>query len=440
MGDIPKTALQKRIDNFIRAAQVVQQKMADPSPDIRMVSQLKRATKREAGKLYAKGPDSVNYLLLSRFSGVNCLNNACKRGQLYLAELLVKEMKIDPNKVADTIGKNALHYCTECDGNQEFFESLITEFDANINAQDVYGTSVLHLAVYNDKPNQVNFLLERGATVDNGNFFGFPMHIAAFYGRVGMVDAIRQKNHLEVNRVYQGYSPVECSVYAETSECFMHLSTICELNVSVLYKIISSKRSDQEALPMVNHLLGLNVNANDYNENLHEELPIMAAAGKGWGGTVAALLERTSPVLGPANWTVPDLLVYGQTEEYKSRTENRIQLIKSDIIQELTNRQLLAGSCLCKSIQHYVEHPEWDKYDSFCKLMLNMGMYTSCFADVDVASFMMRGRMYVNVGKLDLAQLVAKSLQLLDPHNQLSQLFYDELERVTSAASTSSRT
>ena len=124
--------------------------------------------------------------------GTTLLHNAAKIGFKELVQQLIK----DGANVAirDSYKRTPLHYATT----KEVGALLMLD----INAIDQSGNTPLHLAIQDDRPEIVSFLIANGAKVNVKNRNGeTPLHIAVFNKRVAMSNNMQNINMQNIERL-----------------------------------------------------------------------------------------------------------------------------------------------------------------------------------------------------------------------------------------------
>lgn len=93
-------------------------------------------------------------------------------------------------------------------------KDLVEKQGVDVNAEDKYGYTILHVAIYKGFTEIVKFLIENGADVNAKDKYGAtPLHYAAQCGYKGIVKLLVDKDADIDAKNRRGYTPLNCAAF-----------------------------------------------------------------------------------------------------------------------------------------------------------------------------------------------------------------------------------
>ncbi|XP_037439313.1 uncharacterized protein LOC119307336 [Triticum dicoccoides] len=382
----------------------------------------KKSIKDEA-KTMGESEKYVNLFANNTLQGVGVLSFALMEKNNLLATCLLEYLHSDPSsRLHDKAGRTPLHFAAR-GGNIVLMDTLVNTHHVDVNATDNSGLIPLHLAVFYDNTDALLELMRLGATIEGNTCFGKAIHAAAFLGSLGAIKAIHQDFPNEVNIASAGnFTPLICSLFGTSVHCQNFLAGVSDVGTLPLFtKVALVKTNEAEAHALMKMLLNHGADVNILDQGFLEEPALIIAAKNEWNLVIDLLFHRTKQIAGIEDWTIANLLIHVQTEEFlhqdRLRKANKIQQLRPRIIVELEARNVVVAIYLCKALKSDMDEWDWSNISSLCDLCVHFGM-TSSEYEVTVESISTYTSAYFLYKQYDKALLAVKACLALEPDNQ----------------------
>ncbi|CAN6281912.1 unnamed protein product [Urochloa humidicola] len=303
-------------------------------PDLQMSPQIKFLMVCDSGNIRrikalveSLDEDDKESLASVRMEGLGALHAAAMKGNVDVCRYLVEVLKFDINSVSSPeLGLTPLISAVS-EGKVAAVRYLLDK-GADPNKQDHDGYAPLHDAAKGGFDEIARLLLSGGAIVDILSSEGTPLHAAAAFGKIGVMQILLE-HHADVNKVAS--SARDCTPLAETL-----LATPERLNestrlkcVKLLVKAGADVNSRHPQTPLVTATMkGLtecveylleagadaNIPANDVGSK-----PIEIAAESGTRKLVEILFPFTSPIQAVSNWSIEGIIAHAKSINSKDK-------------------------------------------------------------------------------------------------------------------------
>ncbi|KAF8689921.1 hypothetical protein HU200_041556 [Digitaria exilis] len=376
-------------------------------PDLQMWPQIKFVMACDSGNLRrikalveSLDEDDRESLESARMEGLGALHAAAMKGNVDVCRYLVEVLKFDINSVSSPeLGMTPL--ISAASEGQIAVVRYLLEKDANPNKQDHEGYAPLHDAAKGGFDEISRLLLSGGAIVDISSAEGTPLHVAAAFGKIGVMQILLE-HHADVNKL----SPRDWTPLAETllaapervneSTCLKCMKLLAKvwylINViicmssegtlmwkdisfscicmgcsdlyAILYHMFTQAGADLNSrhpqTPLVIATLrGLtecaenllkagadaNIPANDVGSR-----PIEIAAESGSRKLVEILFPFTSPIPDVSNWSIEGIIAHAKSIVSKGKanqSENKDSKVDLKLHDEKVNKQDAVSSKPC---------------------------------------------------------------------------------------------
>jgi len=124
----------------------------------------------------ARKPSSREQFQHARWDGRRILNFAVRDGHRFLCDLLLEELKVDPNLQDSFDDTTPLHHAAAT-GQVEVIELLLNKYFCDIEAKDCGRSTPLCLATLAGRNAALQKLLDCGASTEAQCFLGQPIHL-----------------------------------------------------------------------------------------------------------------------------------------------------------------------------------------------------------------------------------------------------------------------
>jgi len=273
--------------------------------------------------------DDRESLASVRMEGLGALHAAAMKGKVEVCRYLVEELKFDVNSVSSPeLGMTPLISAVS-EGQVAAVRYLLAK-GADPNKQDHEGYAPLHDAAKGGFDEIARLLLSGGAIIDISSSEGTPLHAAAAFGKIGVMQILLE-HHADVNKV----SARDCTPLAETLLAIperMNESTRLKC-MKLLVKAGADLNSRHPQTPLViatlkgltecvEYLLEAGADANIPAIDVGSK-PIELAAESGRRKLVEVLFPFTSPIQAVSNWSVEGIIAHAKSINSKDKVDQR---------------------------------------------------------------------------------------------------------------------
>ncbi|CAL4926673.1 unnamed protein product [Urochloa decumbens] len=331
-------------------------------PDLQMSPQIKFLTACDSGnirriKALVESLDEVDKESLAsvRMEGLGALHAAAMKGNVDVCRYLVEVLKFDINAVSSPeLGLTPLISAVS-EGKVAAVRYLLDK-GADPNKQDHEGYAPLHDAAKGGFDEIARFLLTGGAIVDISSSEGTPLHAAAAFGKIGVMQILLE-HHADVNKISN--SARDCTPLAETL-----LATPERLNESTRLKCVKllvkagaelNSRHPQTPLVIatlkgltecVEYLLEAGADANIPANDVGSK-PIEIAAESGRRKLVEILFPFTSPIQAVSDWSIEGIIAHAKSINSKDKvnqSDNKDSKVDLKLHNEKEIKQVAVSS------------------------------------------------------------------------------------------------
>ncbi|CAN6287246.1 unnamed protein product [Urochloa humidicola] len=303
-------------------------------PDLQMSPQIKFIMACDSGNIRrikalveSLDEDDKESLASVRMEGLGALHAAAMKGNVDVCRYLVEVLKFDINSVSSPESGLTPLLSAVSEGKVAAVRYLLDK-GADPNKQDHDGYAPLHDAAKGGFDEIARLLLSGGAIVDISSSEGTPLHAAAAFGKIGVMQILLE-HHADVNKISD--SARDCTPLAE-----ILLATPERLNESTRLKCVKllvkagadlNSRHPQTPLVIatmrgltecVQYLLeagaDANISANDVGSK-----PIEIAAESGRRKLVEILFPFTSPIQAVPDWSIEAIIAHGKSISSKDK-------------------------------------------------------------------------------------------------------------------------
>uniref|UniRef100_A0A8R7JWI1 Uncharacterized protein n=1 Tax=Triticum urartu TaxID=4572 RepID=A0A8R7JWI1_TRIUA len=246
------------------------------------------------------------------------LHEAAGKGRLETCKYLVEQIGFDINVDANNDSGMTPLACAVSHGKSIAAKYLLDK-GANPDKQDNKGFTLLHYATKEGKDRLVRLLLSKGASVDVFSCEGTPLHVAASYGKAGIMQILLQHN-ADPNRVSADLGTPMAAVLCVASGRISESAALkC---MKLLVKAGADLNCTNPDTPLVmatskylsecvEYLLEVGADANIPSNHGHMA-PIEIAAKSGRKKLVEILFPFTSPIQSMSNWNVEGIIAHAR--------------------------------------------------------------------------------------------------------------------------------
>ncbi|KAF8681806.1 hypothetical protein HU200_045244 [Digitaria exilis] len=324
-------------------------------PGVQMSPQIKFLMACDSGNLRrikalveSLDEDDKESLESVRMEGLGALHAAAMKGNVDVCRYLVEVLKFDINSVSSPeLGMTPL--ISAASEGQIAAVRYLLDKGADPNKQDHEGYAPLHDAAKGGFDEIARLLLSGGAIVDISSADGTPLHAAAAFGKISVMQILLE-HHADVNKV----SPRDCTPLAETL-----LATPERVNESTRLKCMKllvkagadlNSRHPQTPLVIatlrgltecVENLLKAGADANIPANDVGSK-PIEIAAESGSRKLVEILFPFTSPIPDVSNWSIEGIIAHAKSSISKGKanqSENKDSKVDLKLHDEKVNKQ-----------------------------------------------------------------------------------------------------
>nr|CAB3448224.1 unnamed protein product [Digitaria exilis] len=332
-------------------------------PDLQMWPQIKFVMACDSGNLRrikalveSLDEDDRESLESARMEGLGALHAAAMKGNVDVCRYLVEVLKFDINSVSSPeLGMTPL--ISAASEGQIAVVRYLLEKDANPNKQDHEGYAPLHDAAKGGFDEISRLLLSGGAIVDISSAEGTPLHVAAAFGKIGVMQILLE-HHADVNKL----SPRDWTPLAETllaapervneSTCLKCMKLLAKAGADLNSRhpqtplVIATLRGLTEcAENLLKAGADANIPANDVGSR-----PIEIAAESGSRKLVEILFPFTSPIPDVSNWSIEGIIAHAKSIVSKGKanqSENKDSKVDLKLHDEKVNKQDAVSSKPC---------------------------------------------------------------------------------------------
>uniref|UniRef100_A0ACD5X5K8 Uncharacterized protein n=1 Tax=Avena sativa TaxID=4498 RepID=A0ACD5X5K8_AVESA len=255
------------------------------------------------------------------------LHEAACTGRMETCKYLVEELGFDVNCEANNDSGITPLSCAVLRGKSIAVKYLLDK-GANPDKQDNKGFAPLHYAAKEGMDRLVRLLLSKGASVNILSCEGTPLHVAASYGKSGIMQILLQHNadpHKAVADLGTPMAAVLSVASGRISESAvlkcMKLLVKAGTNLNFTNPdtplVIATSKGLSEC---VEYLLEVGANAN-IPSNHGCMTPIEIAANSGTRKLVEVLFPFTSPIQSVSNWSVEGIIAHANLRHSKNKGE-----------------------------------------------------------------------------------------------------------------------
>uniref|UniRef100_J3LRK8 Uncharacterized protein n=1 Tax=Oryza brachyantha TaxID=4533 RepID=J3LRK8_ORYBR len=297
----------------------------DPAPQSDF---FEAATKGDVRRLreLASGEDAEGKARLAADAcclGLGPLQAAARLGEVDACKCMVEELGFDIDAGSE-LGITALASAA-LDGRLSLARYLL-DHGADPNKKDNAGSVPLHCAAKNGHDEVARLLLSRGASIDIAYFHGTPLHIAAAYGKAGVMKVLLE-HHADPNKVSEVLgTPLVATLHATSQGLAESISLEC---VKLLVEAGADVNYSDRDTPLV---VAIDIGLTDCIKYLLKAgadpniptchcgaLPIQQAASCGRRKVVELLFPFTSPIRAVSNWTVEGIIAHAKSKHARSK-------------------------------------------------------------------------------------------------------------------------
>ncbi|CAL4943681.1 unnamed protein product [Urochloa decumbens] len=359
-------------------------------PDLQMSPQIKFLTACDSGNIRrikalveSLDEDDKESLASVRMEGLGALHAAAMKGNVDVCRYLVEVLKFDINSVSSPESGLTPLISAVSEGKVGAVRYLLDK-GADPNKQDHDGYAPLHDAAKGGFDEIARLLLSGGAIVDISSSEGTPLHAAAAFGKIGVMQILLE-HHADVNKISN--SARDCTPLAETL-----LATPERLNESTCLKCVKllvkagadlNSRHPQTPLVIatmkgltecVEYLLEAGADANIPANNVGSK-PIEIAAESGRRKLVEILFPFTSPIQAVSDWSIEGIIAHAKSINSKDKHKVSDKDRKAQL--KLQGGKAVEGKDYACALKFYSEAIKLDPEDavlysnrSFCHVKL----------------------------------------------------------------------
>ncbi|KAM0874606.1 hypothetical protein ACQ4PT_037308 [Festuca glaucescens] len=255
------------------------------------------------------------------------LHEAACTGKIDICKYLVEELGFDINCEANNDSGMTPLACAVLRGKSITVKYLLDK-GANPDKQDNKGFAPLHYATKEGMDRLVRLLLSKGASVNVLSCEGTPLHVAASYGKSGIMQILLQHN-ADPHKVLADLGTPMAAVLSVAS------GRVSESDVLKCMKLLVKAGTNlnftnpdpplviatsKDLSGCVEYLLEAGANAN-IPSNHDCMTPIEIAANSGRRKLVEILFPFTSPTQTVSNWTVEGIIAHAKLRRSKNKSE-----------------------------------------------------------------------------------------------------------------------
>ncbi|KAM0874610.1 hypothetical protein ACQ4PT_037308 [Festuca glaucescens] len=253
------------------------------------------------------------------------LHEAACTGKIDICKYLVEELGFDINCEANNDSGMTPLACAVLRGKSITVKYLLDK-GANPDKQDNKGFAPLHYATKEGMDRLVRLLLSKGASVNVLSCEGTPLHVAASYGKSGIMQILLQHN-ADPHKVLADLGTPMAAVLSVAS------GRVSESDVLKCMKLLVKAGTNlnftnpdpplviatsKDLSGCVEYLLEAGANAN-IPSNHDCMTPIEIAANSGRRKLVEILFPFTSPTQTVSNWTVEGIIAHAKLRRSKNK-------------------------------------------------------------------------------------------------------------------------
>ncbi|RCV41488.1 hypothetical protein SETIT_9G140000v2 [Setaria italica] len=329
-------------------------------PDLQMSPQIKFLMACDSGNIRrikalveSLDKDDRESLASARMEGLGALHAAAMKGKVEVCRYLVEVLKFDINSVSSPeLGMTPL--ISAVSEGQVAAVRYLLDKGADPNKQDHEGYAPLHDAAKGGFDEIGRLLLTGGAIVDISSSEGTPLHAAAAFGKIGIMQILLE-HHADVNKVSaRGCTPLAETLLATPERLDESTRLKC---LKLLVKAGADLNSRHPQTPLViGTLKGLtecveclleagadaNIPAHDVGSK-----PIEIAAESGRRKLVEILFPFTSPIQAVPNWSIEGIIAHAKSINSKDKVnqgDNKDSKVDQKLHDEKAIKQDAASS------------------------------------------------------------------------------------------------
>ncbi|CAN6359037.1 unnamed protein product [Urochloa humidicola] len=210
-------------------------------------NQQMQIVRRNATKLCLKPQHRLEFQY-GLFEELNVISYAAEEGNQFLFEVLLECCRVDPKIPHTKLQTTPLHHAAAF-GRLEMIDILVTEYDCPLDHPDCCGSTALHHAILSGKTDAAIRLVDLGASMELDNFFGSPLHSAAFHGDHVAVDCLYETQPEIVDHVHGFCTPLIAAMCGGSTECVKYIAKRAEIDgQSLAYKAVTCCQTEELAV------------------------------------------------------------------------------------------------------------------------------------------------------------------------------------------------